>query len=102
MMLKSHVNYPIDHGPIIDRVSCLTSRNPVTCLDHSLHRIIECRRVEGCLLYTSDAADEEDSVDLCGGRIIKKKKKKLIRDILCIRMSDDNISHKIREQHRLQ
>ena len=25
-----------------------------------------------CLLYTSDAADEEDSVDLCGGRIIKK------------------------------
>eukprot|EP00658_Telonema_sp_P-2_P020035 TRINITY_DN17888_c0_g1_i2.p1 TRINITY_DN17888_c0_g1~~TRINITY_DN17888_c0_g1_i2.p1 ORF type:complete len:103 (-),score=4.57 TRINITY_DN17888_c0_g1_i2:28-336(-) len=34
-----------------------------------------------CLLYTSDAADEEDSVDLGGRRIIKKKKKeqKLIR-----------------------
>eukprot|EP00658_Telonema_sp_P-2_P050769 TRINITY_DN387_c0_g1_i6.p1 TRINITY_DN387_c0_g1~~TRINITY_DN387_c0_g1_i6.p1 ORF type:complete len:193 (-),score=67.39 TRINITY_DN387_c0_g1_i6:79-657(-) len=30
----------------------------------------------GCLLYTSDAADEEDSVDLGGRRIIKKKKKK--------------------------
>ena len=29
-----------------------------------------------CLLYTSDAADEEDSVDLGGSRIIKKKKKK--------------------------
>ena len=29
----------------------------------------------GCLLYTSDAADEEDSVDLVGRRIIKKKKK---------------------------
>eukprot|EP00656_Telonema_subtile_P054495 TRINITY_DN8170_c0_g1_i1.p1 TRINITY_DN8170_c0_g1~~TRINITY_DN8170_c0_g1_i1.p1 ORF type:complete len:347 (+),score=87.13 TRINITY_DN8170_c0_g1_i1:126-1166(+) len=29
-----------------------------------------------CLLYTSDAADEEDSVDLGGCRIIKKKKKK--------------------------
>ena len=30
--------------------------------------------VEGksCLLYTSDAADEEDSVDLGGRRIIKK------------------------------
>eukprot|EP00658_Telonema_sp_P-2_P037457 TRINITY_DN26942_c0_g1_i1.p1 TRINITY_DN26942_c0_g1~~TRINITY_DN26942_c0_g1_i1.p1 ORF type:complete len:573 (-),score=81.92 TRINITY_DN26942_c0_g1_i1:40-1758(-) len=28
-----------------------------------------------CLLYTSDAADEEDSVDLGGCRIIKKKKK---------------------------
>eukprot|EP00658_Telonema_sp_P-2_P070805 TRINITY_DN6019_c0_g1_i3.p1 TRINITY_DN6019_c0_g1~~TRINITY_DN6019_c0_g1_i3.p1 ORF type:complete len:1302 (+),score=267.38 TRINITY_DN6019_c0_g1_i3:138-4043(+) len=30
-----------------------------------------------CLLYTSDAADEEDSVDLGGRRIIKKKKKML-------------------------
>ena len=28
-----------------------------------------------CLLYTSDAADEEDSVDLGGCRIIKKKEK---------------------------
>ena len=30
----------------------------------------------GCLLYTSDAADERSSVDLGGSRIIKKKKKK--------------------------
>src|SRR5674536_158259 len=29
-------------------------------------------RSETCLLYTSDAADEEDSVDLGGRRIIKK------------------------------
>ena len=29
--------------------------------------------IRGCLLYTSDAADEEDSVDLGGRRIIKKK-----------------------------
>src|SRR5665648_1223927 len=29
-----------------------------------------------CLLYTSDAADEEDSVDLGGRRIITKKKNK--------------------------
>ena len=28
-----------------------------------------------CLLYTSDAADEEDSVEIGGSRIIKKKKK---------------------------
>eukprot|EP00658_Telonema_sp_P-2_P074261 TRINITY_DN63443_c0_g1_i1.p1 TRINITY_DN63443_c0_g1~~TRINITY_DN63443_c0_g1_i1.p1 ORF type:complete len:149 (-),score=41.61 TRINITY_DN63443_c0_g1_i1:48-494(-) len=28
-----------------------------------------------CLLYTSDAADEEDSVDLGGRRIIQKKKR---------------------------
>ena len=29
--------------------------------------------VDTCLLYTSDAADEEDSEDLGGRRIIKKK-----------------------------
>eukprot|EP00658_Telonema_sp_P-2_P084758 TRINITY_DN9500_c0_g1_i4.p1 TRINITY_DN9500_c0_g1~~TRINITY_DN9500_c0_g1_i4.p1 ORF type:complete len:144 (+),score=22.56 TRINITY_DN9500_c0_g1_i4:530-961(+) len=48
--------------------------------------ILECRPTDhafgglgnGCLLYTSDAADEEDSVDLGGRRIIKKKKKKYI------------------------
>ena len=32
-------------------------------------------RVQNCLLYTSDAADERSSVDLGGRRIIKKKKK---------------------------
>ena len=32
------------------------------------------KRFEGCLLYTSDAADERSSVDLGGRRIIKKKK----------------------------
>mgnify|MGYP005623119563 CR=1 FL=1 len=31
-------------------------------------------QVSYCLLYTSDAADEEDSVDLGGRRTIKKKK----------------------------
>ena len=30
--------------------------------------------VLSCLLYTSDAADEEDSVDLGGRGIVKKKK----------------------------
>ena len=34
--------------------------------------------VNSCLLYTSDAADEEDSVDLGGRRIIKKKKDSII------------------------
>ena len=33
--------------------------------------------VKICLLYTSDAADEEDSVDFGGRRIIKKKEKKI-------------------------
>ena len=32
------------------------------------------REPQGCLLYTSDAADERSSVDLGGRRIIKKKK----------------------------
>ena len=31
---------------------------------------------DACLLYTSDAADDGESVDLGGRRIIKKKKKK--------------------------
>ena len=30
--------------------------------------------IGGCLLYTSDAADERSSVDLGGRRILKKKK----------------------------
>eukprot|EP00658_Telonema_sp_P-2_P060326 TRINITY_DN49271_c0_g1_i1.p1 TRINITY_DN49271_c0_g1~~TRINITY_DN49271_c0_g1_i1.p1 ORF type:complete len:367 (+),score=71.02 TRINITY_DN49271_c0_g1_i1:201-1301(+) len=34
-----------------------------------------CEYLAACLLYTSDAADEEDSVDLGGRRIIKKKNK---------------------------
>ena len=32
--------------------------------------------IRGCLLYTSDAADERSSVDLGGRRIIKKKTNK--------------------------
>ena len=35
------------------------------------------RHYYGCLLYTSDAADERSSVDLGGRRIIKKKKTQL-------------------------
>src|SRR5665648_1300769 len=42
---------------------------------HYLYSILPFR-IYYCLLYTSDAADEEDSVDLGGRRIIKKKKKK--------------------------
>eukprot|EP00656_Telonema_subtile_P024202 TRINITY_DN2615_c0_g1_i5.p1 TRINITY_DN2615_c0_g1~~TRINITY_DN2615_c0_g1_i5.p1 ORF type:complete len:196 (-),score=33.16 TRINITY_DN2615_c0_g1_i5:4-591(-) len=39
---------------------------------------------QGCLLYTSDAADEEDSVDL-GGRRIFKQKNQYIRSLCNIR-----------------
>ena len=43
----------------------------------------------GCLLYTSDAADERSSVDLGGRRIIKKKRPKscavlIVHDTLTI------------------
>ena len=48
--------------------------------DRVLHTVVQLlpipETIEICLLYTSDAADEEDSVDLGGRRIIKKKKKK--------------------------
>ena len=36
---------------------------------------VDLKEVKDCLLYTSDAADELDGVDLGGRRIIKKKKK---------------------------
>ena len=39
----------------------------------ALNVSIKSKYIHTCLLYTSDAADEEDSVDLGGRRIIKKK-----------------------------
>ena len=49
----------------------------------------------GCLLYTSDAADERSSVDLGGRRIIKKKNEEN-----CSRysISSKNTIHRVREQ----
>eukprot|EP00658_Telonema_sp_P-2_P056360 TRINITY_DN4481_c0_g1_i6.p3 TRINITY_DN4481_c0_g1~~TRINITY_DN4481_c0_g1_i6.p3 ORF type:complete len:122 (-),score=25.67 TRINITY_DN4481_c0_g1_i6:48-413(-) len=55
-------------------------RHLCAVLVEELHRVLThgwCSHSPySCLLYTSDAADEEDSVDLGGRRIIKKKKKK--------------------------
>ena len=42
------------------------------CILHFWKPPIFINLVTACLLYTSDAADEEDSVDLGGRRIIKK------------------------------
>ena len=38
----------------------------------------DCIIISGCLLYTSDAADERSSVDLGGRRIIKQKNTKTL------------------------
>ena len=48
----------------------------------------ELDHLQGCLLYTSDAADERSSVDLGGRRIIKKK------------ITDTNQQMRIRDMHR--
>eukprot|EP00658_Telonema_sp_P-2_P058416 TRINITY_DN4689_c0_g1_i1.p2 TRINITY_DN4689_c0_g1~~TRINITY_DN4689_c0_g1_i1.p2 ORF type:complete len:127 (+),score=12.99 TRINITY_DN4689_c0_g1_i1:604-984(+) len=63
--------------------SCTRPKERVTVLltaqsvRHEIQKRIPVLCVDTCLLYTSDAADEEDSVDLGGRRIIKKKKKKI-------------------------
>ena len=45
-------------------------------VDHQRALGVDLARVFGCLLYTSDAADDLLCVDLGGSRIIKKKKEK--------------------------
>ena len=64
---------------IRDRVGDVLVQRRVERRDLSadLLRNVRCGRGEvlrGCLLYTSDAADERSRVDLGGRRIIKKKK----------------------------
>ena len=57
-------------------IAGLTFARSLTNEDYEIH-IFEKKesfREIGCLLYTSDAADERSSVDLGGRRIIKKKK----------------------------
>ena len=44
--------------------------------------------IMSCLLYTSDAADEEDSVDLGGRRILKKKKNRSHDTVMTLRQTD--------------
>ena len=44
---------------------------------YSLSNLHSAEMATSCLLYTSDAADEEDSGDFDGRRIIEKKKKSI-------------------------
>src|SRR5664280_1922527 len=55
-------------SPEAPRDPCSYTTGVIPSLKKSISRCIV------CLLYTSDAADEEDSVDIGGRRIIKKKK----------------------------
>ena len=56
----------------------LIVRNMITVTKAGL--TVDQAKLEACLLYTSDAADERSSVDLGGRRIIKKKKKEDIQE----------------------
>ena len=66
---KGAVNVVLDHGDAVLFGISRTFTN--LAFDGFLTLVI----AGICLLYTSDAADEEDSVDLGGRRIIKKKTK---------------------------
>ena len=61
-----------------DTVVVRTTIEPTPAAKILLHYELRNKR-NGCLLYTSDAADERSSVDLGGRRIIKKKKKQETR-----------------------
>ena len=54
---------------------CMKKVTPFSVWKNSSHswKATNFENVRGCLLYTSDAADERSSVDLGGRRIIKKK-----------------------------
>ena len=58
-------------GDILSHVELATVEVEIA---HGFDDRLENRCPIGCLLYTSDAADERSSVDLGGRRIIKKKK----------------------------
>src|SRR5665648_666005 len=56
--------------------SSLTNWSLISSKSHKASKTLfddSCIDIVDCLLYTSDAADEEDSVDLGGRRLIKKK-----------------------------
>ena len=67
-------------GDVYKRQALLDRESEQADHDAAVHRVRIPRpvrrlggKVDVCLLYTSDAADERSSVDLGGRRIIKKK-----------------------------
>src|SRR5664280_3491251 len=67
-ILHKLIGEAVDELNIQDR---MVMTSPVGCAVFAYY-YFDCGHVQVCLLYTSDAADEEDSVDLGGRRIIKK------------------------------
>eukprot|EP00658_Telonema_sp_P-2_P038031 TRINITY_DN27341_c0_g1_i2.p1 TRINITY_DN27341_c0_g1~~TRINITY_DN27341_c0_g1_i2.p1 ORF type:complete len:127 (+),score=17.72 TRINITY_DN27341_c0_g1_i2:25-405(+) len=63
-------------GTVMDYGSNTPPTRAVTLIHNNgvITATCDCGGRSSCLLYTSDAADEEDSVDLGGRRIIKKEK----------------------------
>src|SRR5674536_39960 len=59
---------------ICERICGICSALHGITYTRAVEKLFDVEIPESCLLYTSDAADEEDSVDLGGRRIIKKKK----------------------------
>ena len=53
----------------------------------------------GCLLYTSDAADERSSVDLGGRRILKQKRDSHTRAYVYIHTIASTIHHTLARRH---
>ncbi|GAB5839119.1 hypothetical protein JMUB7531_29040 [Staphylococcus aureus] len=64
-MIRAYVGKPGD--TVVDDH---TDNELVSIVRRDLSQMMTCK---GCLLYTSDAADDGESVDLGGRRIIKKK-----------------------------
>src|SRR5665648_696004 len=69
-LLRPHYPRGEDEGRSLLREAFTLTGN-LQIIDTTLHIRLD---PASCLLYTSDAADEEDSVDLGGRRIIKNKK----------------------------
>ena len=67
-----------DRDTVADSLKSMKAKCTIGKLVNSRKKEIKFFRIEGCLLYTSDAADERSSVDLGGRRIIKKKTKRCI------------------------
>ena len=76
----------LDHGTYEGCYKCIKagfssimfdgSHYPIEENIEKTKELVKIAHAMGCLLYTSDAADEEDSGDIGGRRIIKKNKKK--------------------------